>query len=125
METVGRKSGEALLAYRAKAKEERPLVIAYGGMLHNDIMPAQERHSWSYGPAVSEATGGRYLELDLVAPEQMDSPERFKRFDFAEALDAVTKVPHKYITLIARGPASFALVFAGERPRVAEAEAHE
>lgn len=47
------------------------LVVAYGGAMHNDLAPREGREDFSFGPALAGATSGRYVELDLVIPEQI------------------------------------------------------
>jgi hypothetical protein len=54
---------------------ERTLVL-FGGALHNDLHPAQEDEPWSFGPALTQATDGGYVELDLLVPEFVaDDPQ--------------------------------------------------
>jgi hypothetical protein len=42
------------------------LIVAYGGAMHNDLVPREGREGFSFGPELAAATGGRYVELDLV-----------------------------------------------------------
>jgi len=60
---------------------ERPperLVVAYGGAMHNDLLPREGREDFSFGPALAQATGGHYVELDLVIPEQIKDTEAWR-----------------------------------------------
>lgn len=61
----------------AKRGPER-LVVAYGGALHNDLVPREGRADFSFGPELSAATGGRYVELDLVIPEQIKDTDAWR-----------------------------------------------
>jgi len=62
------------LARNEKAHSDR-MVVAYGGALHNDLTPRSGREAWSYGPALSERTQKRYIELDLIVPEYIKDTE--------------------------------------------------
>jgi hypothetical protein len=57
---------QALLLRRTP---ERPLVLVYGGALHNDLHPAAGLASYAFGPAIFAATHGDYREIDLYVPE--------------------------------------------------------
>jgi hypothetical protein len=46
--------------------------------MHNDLTPREGREDFSFGPALSAATGGRYVELDLVIPEQIKDTEAWR-----------------------------------------------
>lgn len=54
------------------------LVVAYGGAMHNDLVPRPGHAKWSFGPRVAELTGGRYVELDLVVPEAVQDTEAWR-----------------------------------------------
>jgi hypothetical protein len=47
----------------------RPLVIVYGGALHNDLHPDPALAGYSFGPAIDALTNGAYREIDLYVPE--------------------------------------------------------
>lgn len=117
METIARLSVTTVERYLAREKPGRPRVLAYGGMLHNDLAPREERRSWSYGPDLERRTAGRYVELDLVVPELVGDAALWAKFDFSTALDALTEAPLERFVLIERSPRSFALVWPGTRPR--------
>lgn len=51
------------------------LIVAYGGGLHNDVQPRAGRKAWSFGPALTRRTAGRYVELDLIVPELIKDSE--------------------------------------------------
>jgi hypothetical protein len=54
------------------------LVVAYGGAMHNDLSPRKGREAWSFGPRVSDATKGQYVELDLIVPEFVGDTDAWK-----------------------------------------------
>jgi hypothetical protein len=51
----------------------RPIVMVYGGALHNDLYPGAALAKYSFGPAVFALTGGAYREVDLYVPEMIDA----------------------------------------------------
>jgi hypothetical protein len=69
--TIARVTSRMLRGALAKnrAGGRSALVIGYGGALHNDIAPSEQKRAWSYGPDLSASTGGRYVELDLIVRE--------------------------------------------------------
>jgi len=48
---------------------DRPLVVVYGGALHNDLRPDPALAAYSFGPAIDAVTNGAYREIDLYLPE--------------------------------------------------------
>lgn len=74
LKSVTEQDVKALLQKRAPER----LVVAYGGAMHNDIAPREGREDFSFGPALAESTGGRYVELDLVIPEQIKDTEAWR-----------------------------------------------
>lgn len=71
LETIARltKSKVEQLISLNEKDHKQAMVVTYGGALHNDVSPREGRETWSYGPALSERTHGRYVELDLIVPE--------------------------------------------------------
>jgi hypothetical protein len=69
--TIGRVTSRMLRGALAKnqAAGRTAIVIGYGGALHNDIAPSEEKVAWSYGPDLVSFTGERYVELDLIVRE--------------------------------------------------------
>ncbi len=66
---LGRAIGQALALPRPA---DRPLVLVYGGALHNDLAPNPELANYSFGPAIDALTHGDYREVDLFVPELVD-----------------------------------------------------
>ena len=48
---------------------ERPLVLVYGGALHNDLHPARALAAYSFAPASYRMMRGAFREVDLYVPE--------------------------------------------------------
>ena len=51
----------------------RPLVVVYGGALHNDLFPDPALAKYTFGRKVHAATRGAYREIDLYVPEMVDT----------------------------------------------------
>jgi hypothetical protein len=60
--------GQGLLLPRAPG---RPLVVVYGGALHNDLFPDPTLAKYTFGRHVHAATRGAYREIDLYVPEMV------------------------------------------------------
>ena len=95
------------LSQNAAAPEK--LLVAYGGAMHNDVAPRQGREQWSFGPELSSATGGKYVELDLIVPEFIKDTDAWKAFALYPHFDR-TAHPTK-ATLFHPQPHSYVLVF--------------
>lgn len=50
----------------------RPLILVYGGALHNDLHPARTLAPYAFGPAIHAFLHGDYREVDLYVPEFID-----------------------------------------------------
>jgi hypothetical protein len=57
---------QAMLLPRAP---ERPLVLVYGGALHNDLYPQRDTEAYAFGRSVYALLRGNYREVDLYVPE--------------------------------------------------------
>ena len=57
------------VAHRDKEPEHRPWITLYGGALHNDLVPDAALAEWSYAGDVDKATGGGFVEVDIIVPE--------------------------------------------------------
>jgi hypothetical protein len=77
LETIARLT--TAQATKMLARAGRKMVVTYGGALHNDAQPPAERAAWSYGPALSKAAGGRYVELDLYVPDFITDEDTWKK----------------------------------------------
>jgi hypothetical protein len=78
--TIARVTARMLRGALAKNGTEgrTALVVGYGGALHNDIAPSEAKLGWSYGPELVRFTGGRYVELDLIAREFIKDSEAWR-----------------------------------------------
>lgn len=113
METIATLSArvtERWLAEPAvKQTPDRPLVLLYGGALHNDLRPRDNLENWSYGPRLVTLTADRYVEVDLVVPELALDTESWQKFHWYAALRSLP-AEHGFV-LVQVSEQSFALVF--------------
>lgn len=101
---------KSAVRYRDEHAEPRPLIVVFGGALHNDLYPYRSTRQWSYALAVDEATGGRYVELDLFAPEQVEGDALYEGEPWyplvakaaADHVVLVERAPHSYLALLPR-----------------------
>jgi hypothetical protein len=101
---------QQLMAKNVPAKK---LTIAYGGLAHNDVAPAAASAAWSFGPDLVKASGGKYVEIDLIVPEYVKDSDIWKKLAWYDAFSADAG-PREKATLytMATTPPSYALVFA-------------
>jgi hypothetical protein len=70
---TGRALAEAVRkAALAPRPPGRPLVLVYGGALHNDLHPVPELAPYAFGPEIHAFMGGAYREVDLYVPELVE-----------------------------------------------------
>jgi hypothetical protein len=100
----------------AKRGPER-LVVAYGGALHNDLVPRPGREDFSFGPELAKTTAERYVELDLVVPEQIKDNETWRALPWYGQYPADGAGSDAY--LLSWAPHAYALVFPKAAPETA------
>jgi hypothetical protein len=87
------------------------MVVLYGGMLHNDLAPRDDRSArWSYAPELASHVGGRFVAVDLVVPEFIGDDESWRAFAWWPHYDRL-RLGGK-VTLFRTGEKSYVLVFA-------------
>jgi hypothetical protein len=91
----------------------RPLVIVYGGALHNDLHPDVTLAKYSFGRAIHAFMRGAYREVDLYVPEMIETMPALA----AEAWYDVWRRngAGKRAVVIQRSPRSSVLVFERRR----------
>jgi len=99
---------QALLAKRAPER----LVVAYGGAMHNDLAPREGREAFSFGPELAQATQGRYVELDLVIPEQIKETDAWRALPWYSHYSREKAGTEAY--LFSWAPHAYALLFPAE-----------
>ncbi len=114
---TGRHLGRAIeQALALPRPADRPLVLVYGGALHNDLAPNPELAKYSFGPAIDALTHGDYREVDLLVPELVDSYPALRAERWYPVWRKARATPGT--TLIRRQARSAVLLF-GESDRVA------
>jgi hypothetical protein len=88
---------------------DRPLVLVYGGALHNDLSPAAALADYSFGPAIDQQTTGAYHEVDLYVPELVDAMPALRAEPWYPIWVAERR-PGRTL-LIRRGPRSAVVLF--------------
>ncbi len=83
---------------------DRPLVIVYGGALHNDLHPDPAMAGYSFGPAIDALTNGAYREIDLYLPELVRTLPALRGEPWYRVWRRVRGVPAA--VMIRRGPRS-------------------
>jgi len=89
----------------------RPLVLVYGGALHNDLAPAPALAAYSFGPAIDALTGGAYREVDLYVPELVDTLPALRVEPWFPVWKAAAGADGKAAILIRRRPRSAVVLF--------------
>jgi hypothetical protein len=110
---LGRAIAQALALPRPP---ERPLVLVYGGALHNDLVPDPALAKYSFGPAIDALTQGAYREIDLYVPELVDTLPSLRGEPWYRLWRPLRSTPGT--VLIRRQPRSAILLFddrAGQR----------
>jgi predicted flap endonuclease-1-like 5' DNA nuclease len=111
LDVVTRLSAEGLARYfdaNVRAKDPR-IVVGYGGVMHNDVVPRPGREAWSFGPAMSKLTAGRYVEVDLIVPEFIEDTAAWRSLTWFAAFDPTAHPTET--TLLAPSPNAFVLIF--------------
>jgi hypothetical protein len=98
--------GQGLLLARAPG---RPLVVVYGGALHNDLYPDPTLAKYTFGRHVHAATRGAYREVDLYVPEMVDTTPALKAEPWYKAWQRAGAGGG--VVVIERGPRSAIVVF--------------
>ena len=109
--TIARVTSRMLRAALVQNRDKKrpPLVIGYGGALHNDIAPSPEKAAWSYGPELAAFTRGRYTELDLIVREFIKDSDVWKALPWYAYFDP-GRDPERWLVM-RTGPRRYALFF--------------
>ncbi|HTB61597.1 MAG TPA: hypothetical protein VLC06_27225 [Polyangia bacterium] len=93
---------------------DRPLVLVYGGALHNDLAPNPDLANYSFGPGIDALTHGDYREVDLYVPALIATLPALRVERWYPAWRLARGSPGT--TLIRRQLRSAVLVFEDRRP---------
>ena len=105
---------DRILARNARSKADKA-VLAYGGAMHNDVLPRKGREAFSFGPRLSELSNQRYVEIDLIVPEFIKDSDAWRALEWYGAFDGDAH-PDK-VTLFNPRPGSYVLIFARSAAR--------
>lgn len=78
------------LLERNRARASSATIVAYGGAMHNDYPPREGRESYSFGPALQQATAGQYVELDMFVREYVKDTEAWRSLPWYAHFDTAT-----------------------------------
>jgi hypothetical protein len=98
----------------ARAGQDHRIVAVYGGALHNDLYPTAADRRYTFGPALSAAVKGQYLEVDLLVPEYIATDRRLANQPWFRLIEQQQN--GRDTLLIRRGERSFAIVFPPSKP---------
>jgi hypothetical protein len=102
-----------ITAVRGRRADTERLVAVYGGALHNDLYPREELKQFTFGDAVRQSTGGRYLEVDLYVPEYIARDANLRKERWYAPWKRRARPGRT--TLVRRGPDSYIIVFPPSR----------
>jgi hypothetical protein len=85
------------------------VVVVYGGMLHNDLLPSPEAAKWSYAPELDAYVDRRLVAIDLVVPEFIGDDETWRSLPWWPRYDKARFGAKA--TLLRTAQRSFILVF--------------
>ncbi len=105
LKEVTQRDVQKLLALR----DPQRLIVAYGGAMHNDLLPRSGRETFSFGPELARATGDSYVELDLVMPEQIGDSEAWQALPWYPHYDRAGSGKEAF--LYSWAPHAYALIF--------------
>ncbi|WP_437567430.1 hypothetical protein [Sorangium sp. So ce542] len=109
LEMIARLTAAKAKALLGREDAAGKMVIAYGGALHNDVAPRPGRERWSFGPELSAATGGKYVELDLIVRELIKDSESWRALPWYPHFDREAH-PDKAV-LFNPAPGAYVLIF--------------
>jgi hypothetical protein len=97
------------VAHRDREAGHRPWIAIYGGALHNDRFPDAGVAEWSYADAVDRASGGRFVEIDVIVPELAEADPRSRREPWFPLVRA-PRDPRSPVAVWTRGERSFVVI---------------
>ena len=95
--------------HRDREAGHRPWIAVYGGALHNDRFPSAAVAEWSYAADVDRATGGHFVEIDVIVPALAEADPAAQRQPWA-ALARAPRDPARPVLVWTRGERSFVVL---------------
>jgi hypothetical protein len=105
------RKAEGLIS-RAQAPGQQRAVAVFGGAIHNDLAPLAELETFSYAATLKSRARGRYVEIDLLVPEFVETSEpfrqqpwfdQFQRLATAKRVVVIKRAEGSYIIALRRG----------------------
>ncbi len=94
---------------KKRSSEDRRMIAVFSGAIHNDLFPAKDWETFSYGPAMQKAARGRYVEVDIYVPEFVEAASTAREEIW---FDKVTSLASRETAaLIKMGKNSYIIVF--------------
>lgn len=122
LELIASKTTRLLLKMQQK-QSEPAVLVAYGGAMHNDVGADEATKPFTFGDEMVQATGGRYLAIDLIVPEYVAPTPVWRKLPWFEAYQRLG--PSSDVTLFRLGEHSFTLLFAQSKAPVEQLEKQE
>lgn len=97
------------VAHRDREAAHRPWIAVYGGALHNDRSPDASVAEWSYAAEADRATGGHFVEIDVIVPELTAADAASQRAPWF-GLAGAARDPQNPVLVWARGERSFVVI---------------
>lgn len=111
---IARLTANDIRAFLEKTEGKGSILLAYGGALHNDVVPKVGHESWSFGAEFSGKLGEKYMEVDLIVPEAIqDTPAwqglawygKYKKGKQGDKAVLMTLGPSSYVVFFPPMPA--------------------
>lgn len=103
------------VAHRDTQPGHRPWIAVYGGALHNNRFPEAGIAEWSYAADADRATGGHFVEIDLVVPELAAASPAARREPWFP-LAGAPRDPERPVVVWTRGERSFVVILPPSSP---------
>ncbi|HEX7840050.1 MAG TPA: hypothetical protein VF469_21385 [Kofleriaceae bacterium] len=110
-----RRIAASAVVHRDREPGHRPWIAVYGGALHNDRFPDASVAEWSYAAEADRATGGHFVEIDLIVPELAAADAASRRAPWFR-LAGAARDPATPILVWTRGERSFVVLLPPRPP---------
>lgn len=85
------------------------IVVAYGGLAHNNLVVTPGREKWSFGPDLAAFTNSRYVELDVILADYIKPTEAWKALPWYPHFEPSKHPMH--VTLFQTAERSYTLIY--------------
>ncbi len=116
---IARLTAKDIHTFLEKTEGKEAMLVAYGGAMHNDVVPKPGHESWSFGAELSRKLGPGYVELDLIVPEAIRDTDAWRALPWHPHFRP--QAQGDGAVLITVGPGSYVIVFPRGAPAPADA----